>query len=72
MTDQRGTDQYGYAAFDGNYYWVRGTNRDDVKILEYSDRLKIYQLRQCYRCRAGVTNSPIAEPTRAPVMTSVG
>ncbi len=38
----RGTDQYGYTAFEGNFYWVPGTKRQDVKILEYSDRLKIY------------------------------
>jgi transposase len=38
----RGTDQYGYTPFQGNFYWVPGTTREDVKILEYSDRLKIY------------------------------
>jgi hypothetical protein len=43
----RGTDQYGYAAFDGNYYWVPGTGREDVKLLEYSDRIKIYRGREC-------------------------
>jgi transposase len=42
----RGIDQYGYIAFDGNYYWVPGTQRGDVQVLEYSDRLKIYQARQ--------------------------
>lgn len=40
------TDQYGYAAWDGNFYWVPGTGRDDVKVLEYGDRLKIYQGRE--------------------------
>jgi transposase len=44
---ERGTDQYGYAAFDGNYYWVPGTQRQEVKILQYSDRLKIYLAREC-------------------------
>jgi len=43
----RGTDQYGYIAFDGNYYWVPGTQRGDVKVLEYTDRLQIYQARNC-------------------------
>ena len=43
----RGTDQYGYASFSGNYYWVPGTKRDKVKLLEYGDRLKIYQDRKC-------------------------
>jgi transposase len=43
----RGTDQYGYAAFEGNYYWVPGTGREEVKLLEYSDRIKIYRAREC-------------------------
>jgi hypothetical protein len=43
----RGTDQYGYTAFGVNYYWVPGTKRADVKVLEYGDRLKIYQAGQC-------------------------
>ena len=44
---ERGTDQYGYASFDGNYYWVPGTKREDVRVLEYDDRLKIYLDRKC-------------------------
>jgi transposase len=51
---ERDTDQYGYIAFDGNYYWVPGTQRDQVKVLEYGDRLKLY------RARAGVAEYPIA------------
>ncbi len=43
----RGTDQYGYVCFGANYYWVPQTNRTEVKVLEYSDRLKIYQAHQC-------------------------
>jgi transposase len=43
---QRDIDQYGYVAFDANYYWVPGTGRDTVKILEYSDRLQIYARRE--------------------------
>jgi len=43
----RGTDQYGYLAFGANYYWVPGTKRDEVKVLEYSSQLKIYQAGQC-------------------------
>ena len=42
----RGTDQYGYIAFGGNYYWVPGTRRDQIKVLEYSDRLKLFQARE--------------------------
>ena len=56
----RGTDQYGYTAFGGNFYWVPGTTREEVKILEYSTQLKIYLSRQClaeYPLPAhGVTN----------------
>jgi hypothetical protein len=40
-------DQYGCAAFDGNYYWVPGTSREEVNVFEYADRLKIYQRGQC-------------------------
>jgi transposase len=43
----RGTDEYGFAAFEGNYYWVPGTKREDVKLLEYEERLQIYQHGQC-------------------------
>lgn len=65
----RGTDQYGYAAFAGNYYWVPGTKRDDLKVLEYADSLKLYKAGEClgeYRLPAdGVTNerfSPEGQP----------
>src|SRR5580700_285807 len=44
---ERDTDQYGYAAFDGNYYWVPGTSREEVSVFEYADRLKIYQHSHC-------------------------
>ncbi len=40
---ERGTDQYGHAAFGANYYWVPGKGRHDVKVIEYGDRLKIYR-----------------------------
>jgi transposase len=41
----RGTDQYGYASVDGNYYWIPGTKRQDVKVLQYAEHLMIYQNR---------------------------
>ncbi len=47
LAHERGTDQYGYVAFQGNYYWIPGDKREDVKVLEYADRLKIYQRRTC-------------------------
>ena len=67
----RGTDEYGFMSFGANYYWVPGTRRDEVKVLEYSDRLKIFQAGQClaeYPLPAdGVRNakfSPRASPRR--------
>ena len=42
-TIERGTDQYGYMAFGGNYYYVPGSRCDDIKVLVYSDRLKLYK-----------------------------
>jgi transposase len=63
---ERGTDQYGYAAFEGNYYWVPGTKREDVKVLQYADRLKLYHAREClaeYPLPAdGVRNAKFAPP----------
>ena len=44
---QRGTDQYGYITLDANFYWVPGTGRDEVTVLRYADRLKIYKAREC-------------------------
>lgn len=43
----RGTDEYGFASFGANYYWVPGTRRNAVKVLEYSERLKIFQAGHC-------------------------
>lgn len=60
---QRGTDQYGYAAVDGNYYWIPGTQRHDVKVLKYARHLMIYRNRKLlgrYRIpKDGVKNSRI-------------
>jgi len=47
LVHHRGTDEHGYAALGGNHYWVPGTKRDEVKVLEYSDRMKIYQAGEC-------------------------
>jgi len=41
----RCTDQYGYISFDGNFYWVPGTTRGEVTVLEYQSCIKIYQKR---------------------------
>src|SRR6516165_6892513 len=66
---ERGTDQYGYAALDGNYYWVPGSSRKDVKILEYSEHLKIYQERQClveYSLPADGVHNQLISPKEMP------
>jgi hypothetical protein len=54
---QRGTDQYGYVAFGANYYWVPGTRRDDVELLEYADRVKIFAVGN-YDCLAEYPLAP--------------
>jgi transposase len=43
---QRGVDQYGYIAFDGNFYWTPGTGRPEVKVLRYPEHIKIYHRRE--------------------------
>ena len=42
----RGTDQYGYALFDGNFFWVPGEGRPEVKLLEFADKFRIVQNRE--------------------------
>jgi transposase len=46
LVHERCTDQYGYASCDGNFYWIPGTSRYNVKVLQYSDRLRIYHKRK--------------------------
>jgi len=46
LVHERGTDQYGYASFDGNYYWIPGEGRRDVRILQYADCLQIFRDRK--------------------------
>ncbi len=38
----RDIDQYGYIAFDANYYWIPGTRRGKASVIEYPDRIKIF------------------------------
>ena len=66
---ERDTDQYGYVPFQGNYYWVPGTQRPEVKLLQYADRVKLFQHRVCVAEYPlppdGVTNqrfSPAGQP----------
>jgi len=63
---EHGVDPYGYVPFDGNHYWVPGTGRGQVKVLQYADRLKLYQQRICVAeyplPPAGVKNQRFAPP----------
>ena len=46
IAHERITDQYGYAAMEGNFYWVPGKTRFDVKVLLFCDHLQIYHNRK--------------------------
>ena len=63
---ERDTDQYGYVAFGGNFYWVPGTKREAVKVLEYAERLRLCLGTECvaeYPLPAeGVHNAQFSPP----------
>jgi transposase len=44
---ERGTDQYGYVAFNGNYYWVPGAMRENIKVLEYAGHIRLCKGIEC-------------------------
>lgn len=46
LIHERGIDQYGFLAFNGNYYWIPKGTRGTVMVLEYSGNIKIYQNRK--------------------------
>ena len=46
LVHERGTDQYGYAHVDGNFYWVPGKTRFNVKALQFCDHVEIYHKRK--------------------------
>jgi transposase len=41
----RHIDQYGYIAVNGNFYWVPGLKRYEVKVIQFPDAIKIYHHR---------------------------
>jgi hypothetical protein len=63
---ERDTDQYGYVALGGNFYWVPGTQRETLKALEYADRLQLCRGVECvaeYPLPAdGVRNAQFSPP----------
>lgn len=68
---KRATDQYGYAAFDGNHYWVPGTGREAVDLVVYADRLQILRYHELlieYPLPAqGTKGAQIAPPGNPPL-----
>ena len=42
-SEERGTDQSGYVAWNGNYFWVPGNRREDVRVFRYAEHLKLFQ-----------------------------
>lgn len=66
LSHERDTDQYGYIAFGGNFYWVPGSRRQPLKVLEYARRLQLYLGRECvaeYPLPAdGVRNAQFSPP----------
>lgn len=47
LLHERDTDQYGFIAFAGNFYWVPGTKREIVKVIEYGDQIHLCLGREC-------------------------
>ena len=46
LVHNRCTDQYGDISFNGNFYWVPGTARADIKVVEYSGMIALYRARE--------------------------
>ena len=75
LVHARAIDQYGYVAFDRNYYWVPGELRGEAKVLEYADRIEICRGRElaCSYARPAVgvrnrrfTPEGMPKPTHGP------
>lgn len=43
---ERIVDQYGYTAFEGNYFWVPEKVSGDIKVLQYSQHIFLYKNRE--------------------------
>lgn len=46
LDHKRDIDQYGYIAFNGNFYWVPGKSRGKANIIEYAYYIEIYQKKE--------------------------
>lgn len=43
---ERKIDTFGYVSFDGNFYWVPQGIKGQIKVIEYSNRIDLYQKKQ--------------------------
>ena len=43
----RDIDQYGYVSFASNFYWIPGSERGSVSVLEYADSIKLFKGCEC-------------------------
>ncbi len=63
-------DQYGYISFLGNYYWVPDLSRQKVKVLQYSDSIRVYYQRkllvQYPLPPQGIRNQKFTPPGKTP------
>jgi hypothetical protein len=66
----RGIDQYGYVAFDGNFYWVPEQVHGKLTVIEYDRSISIYhnhrKLEEYPLPAEGVKNVPFAPPGLTP------
>ena len=66
----RSVDQYGYASFQGNFYFVPGSGRGEVRLLEYAERIALYRSHEIlleYPLPAyGVSGEKFAPPDELP------
>ncbi len=46
LDHKRDIDQYGYIAFNGNFFWVPGKLRGKADIIEYASHIEIYQKKE--------------------------
>jgi transposase len=62
-------DQYGYVSFDGNFYWVEGTKRFEVIVLEYTRHIEIYHNKKLlikYNLAADGIKNQVFKPENRP------
>ena len=66
----RGIDQYGYLAFDGNFFWVPEHVHGKLTVIEYDKSISIYhnhrKLEEYPLPAEGVKNKPFAPPGVTP------